>query len=105
MKQDIIKLGDGKEYTIGEFNVGDFITIEEKYGNLKIDSSKVGPVIYWLWLAIKKMNKDITLEKLYELIPASFISSNGITIIFDALSKLNGWDNSDSKNSQSPVEK
>ena len=105
MKTDKIKLGDGKEYTITEFDVGDFVQIEEKYGTLNLDSSKIGPIIFWLWLSIIKTHEKITLEQLYRLIPGSFISSGGINDIFDKLSKLNEWDKTESKNVGSPAEK
>ena len=103
IKTEKITLGDGKEYTIGEFNVGDFVQIEEKYGSLQLDSKKMGPMMFWFWLAIKKCHKDMTLEKLYELMPASFVNK-GITDIFAVMSKLNGWTSEESKNDQSPVE-
>ncbi len=104
MKTDIVKLGDGREYTITEFDVGDFINIEDKFGNLQIDATKIKPVIYWLWLAVRKAHEAVTLEKLYKLIPGSFITDGGINTIFDKLSKLNGWDKTDSKNVPSPAE-
>ena len=90
MKTDIIKLDDG-EYTISEFTVGDFIEIEKKFGNLTLEQDKLEPIMYWLWLAIKRNHKDMILEKLYELVPASFISSGGLANIFDKLSELNDW--------------
>ena len=104
MKTEKITLGDGKEYSIGEFDVGDFIQIEEKYGNLQLDSTKMGPMIFWFWLAIKKCSKDMTIEKLYELMPASFMA-NGMVKIFAVMSKLNGWSTEEAKNVPSPVEK
>ena len=103
MKQEKIVLGDGKEYTISEFNIGDFIKIEEKYGNLKLDENKLEPIIFWFWLALKKVHKDLSLEQQYSLIPASFVSNGKIGEIFDRLAKLNGWDTA-GKNSQRPME-
>lgn len=91
-KTDVIKLGDGQEYTISVFNVGDFIQIEKKYGSLSLDSSKIEPIIFWLWLAIKKTHKDITLEGLYELIDSIFISKGGVNTIVEKMSTLNGWE-------------
>ena len=106
MKTDKIILGDGKEYIITEFDVGDFVEIEEKYGSLKLSENKMGPVIFWFWLAIKKAHKDITLERLYKLIPASFITSGGIGKIFESMTKLNNFDDTGdtAKNSESPAE-
>ena len=103
MKTEKIVLGDGKEYTIGEFNVGDFVQIEEKYGSLTLDQTKMGPMLFWFWLAIKKCHKDMTLEQLYELMPASFVTK-GISNVFTVMAKLNGWNAEESKNDQSPVE-
>lgn len=105
MKTDKIKLGDNREYTISEFDIGDFVAIEDKYGSLQLQTNKIGPITFWLWLAIRKSHKDLTLEKLYKLIPASFITDGGINKIFDSLSRLNGWDTEESKNGVSPVEK
>jgi hypothetical protein len=100
---ETIKLADNKEYQLSPFNVGDLIEIEKKYGNIELDSNKIEPVIYYLWLSIKKKHKDITLDKLYELIDMPFMSEGGLNKTFGLLSKLNGWDKL--KNVTSPVEK
>jgi len=105
MRTDKITLGDGKEYIVTEYDVGDFIALEEKYGSLQIDSTKIGPVIYWFWLAVRKHHKDMKLEDLYKLLPASFIFTKGGTEkIMNVLSSVNGWDEQ-LKNVPSPVEK
>ena len=102
--EEKIKLADGKEYTMKPFNVGDFIEIEKKFGNLTLEQDKIEPIIYWFWLAVKKNNKELTLEKLYELIDAPFIANNGLTDIFETMSKINGWDKLP-KNGISPAAK
>jgi len=99
-KTKVVKLADGNEYIICPFNVGDFIEIEKKFGNLTLEQGKIEPVIFWFWLAVRKKHKDITLEKLYELIDAPFISDGGINNMFEKLSELNGW--TESKNVQPP---
>jgi len=102
--EEKIVLADGKEYVIKPFNVGDFIEIEKKFGNLQLNTEKIEPVIFWLWLAVRKVHKDLTLEKLYELIDAPFIANEGIVNVFEKLTKLNAWDKIP-KNVVSPAEK
>jgi len=102
MKTEKIILGDGKEYSIGAFNVGDFIEIEKKFGSVSLQADKMEPMIFWFWLAIKKCNDSMKLKDLYELIDAPFISNGGMAKLFDAMSKLNGWDKT-TKNEDSPV--
>ena len=91
MKKDTIQLSGGT-YTISEFTVGDFIEIEKKFGSLQLDQNKIEPTMFWFWLALKKNHKDTTLEKLYDMVPASFIADGGLAKIFDKLTELNGWD-------------
>ena len=102
MKTEKIRLGDGNEYEVGVLNVGDLIEIEDKFGETQINTAQIKNVNYWLWLSIRKCNKDMGLEKLYELIDAPFIASGGMDSIFKVISKLNGWDKA-SKNVESPV--
>ena len=107
MKTAKVLLGDDKEYTITEFDVGDFIKIEEKYGSINLTEGKIEPIMYWTWLALRKSNKNLTLEQFYSLIPASYVTDGkGISGLFETLSKLNGWDKKEtpSKNAPSPVE-
>ena len=103
-KTEVIQLADGKDYTMTTLNVGDLIEIEEKFGSIVIDTAKTKNIIYWLYLSLKKAHKDMTIEQLYELIDAPFISSNSMAKIFETMSKLNGWA-TDSKNVVSPAEK
>lgn len=103
-KTEIIKLADGKDYSISTLNVGDLIEIEKKFGSLEINIVKTENMIYWLWLSIKKEQKDLTLEGLYELIDTPFIAEGKMNEIFNALSRVNGWDKLP-KNVVSPAEK
>ena len=87
-----VRLADNNEYTISTLNVGDLIEVEKKYGSTVLDTKSIEQMIYWVYLAIKKTDKDITIEKLYELIDAPFITQGGMTLLFDSLAKVNGWD-------------
>lgn len=102
MKTEKIVLGDGKEYEIGAFHVGDFIEIEKKFGSVSLQADKMEPMIFWFWLAIKKCNEKMDIKQLYELIDAPFISDGGMAKLFGTMSKLNGWDKA-AKNEDSPV--
>lgn len=97
-KTSVIKLADGQDYIIGVFNVGDLIEIEKKYGKMELAPDKIEPIVFWLWLAIRKNHKEMTQEKLYDLIDAPFISNGGLANLFGALSQLNGWTSSQEKN-------
>lgn len=101
-KTEVIKLADGKEYTLTTLNVGDLIELEEKFGSIEVDTNKTKNMIYWIFLSIKKVHKDMTLEALYELIDAPFLIGNGMQGIFETLGRLNGWDKVP-KNALSPV--
>ena len=98
-----VKLADNNEYTISTLNVGDLIEVEKKYGSTVLDTKSIEQMIYWVFLAIRKTDKDMTLEKLYTLIDAPFITNGGVVILFETLSKVNGWDKL-VKNEHSPVE-
>ena len=98
-----VKLADNNEYTISTLNVGDLIAVEKKYGNTVLDTKSMEQMIFWVYLAIKKTNKDMTIEKLYDLIDAPFMTSGGMILLFESLSKVNGWDKLE-KNAHSPVE-
>ena len=103
-KTEAIKFADGKEYTLTTLNVGDLIEIEEKFGNIQVDTAHTKNIMYWLWLSIKKANPDMKLEDLYELVDAPFIAGNGMQKVFETMSRLNGWDKvADSKNAPSPA--
>lgn len=99
-KTRTVKLGDEQNYNIGVFTVGDLIDIEKRYGKVDLASDKIEPIIYWFWLALKHCHKEITLEKLYELIDAPFISGGGLALLFTTMSELNGWDKT--KNAVTP---
>ena len=90
--EEKIVLGNGREYTIKPFHVGDFIEIEKKFGKLDLEKDKIEPVIFWFWLAVRKVHKELTLEKLYELVDAPFIADGGINKVISKLSKINKWD-------------
>ena len=45
---------------------------------------------------------EITKKKLYELIDAPFLAGTGMTSLFNALSRVNGWDKLP-KNAVSPA--
>lgn len=99
-----IVLGDGKEYTVRSYTIGDFIEIEKKYGSLKLEQDKMEPTIFWFWLAIRKAHKDMTLENLYDLIDMKFINNGGLQKITDAMTSVNDWQTeTDSKNPLSPT--
>lgn len=90
--EEKIVLGDGKEYTLSSFNIGDFVEIEEQFGSVDLDTTKMKTTVYWIFLAIKKKHKELTLEGLYELITAAYISDGGIIKLLGIMSRLNGWD-------------
>ena len=98
-----VKLADNNEYTISTLNIGDLIEVEKKYGSTVLDTKSMEQMIFWVFLAIRKTNKDITIDKLYELIDAPFLTGDGITTLFNSLSKVNGWDKL-VKNEHSPVD-
>lgn len=100
--EKLIKLGDGQDYKIAPFNVGDLISIEKRFGSTTLDSTKLEPMVYWLYLAVKKNNKDMTIEQLYEKLDMPFLNKGGMQKVFEALSELNEW-GKDSKNAPSPV--
>ena len=100
--QQSIMLGDNKEYTISTMNVGDLIDIEKKFGTTQLDSGKIEQVMYWIYLGLKKGNKDMTLDNLYTLIDAPFMAGPGMQKLFDALAKVNEWDTV-AKNAPGPV--
>lgn len=103
-KKEKIVLGDGKEYSLTEYDIGDFITIEEKFGTVAMTQGNMKQMMYWLHIALGKEH-PMTIEDMYKLIPASFVSDKGVEKVFQALSKLNGWDTVDQKNEVSLVEK
>ena len=108
MKTDKVVLGDSKEYTISIFNVGDLIAIEEKYGTMQVSMEKMEPMLFWLYLSLKKEHKELTQEKLYELVDIKFIQDGKLNDIFTKLVKLNGWDKQEAdkgKNGSSPAKK
>jgi len=96
-----IKLGDSQEYEISTFNVGDLIDVEKKFGSFQLDATKLESTIYWFWLALKKKHKDITLEKLYDLIDTPFMTKGGLVEVIGALTRVNEWDKLP-KNDQAP---
>ena len=103
-KTEVIQLADENEYTLTTLNVGDLIAIEEEFGDITINTAKTKNVMYWLWLSVKKVHKDMTLDELYELIDTPFLGENGLTKIIESMIRLNGWDKI-SKNVESLVEK
>jgi hypothetical protein len=102
IKTASVKMGDGNDYVVSSFNVGDFIDLEKKYGSLQLESTKLEPIMYWFWLAIRKNHKDMTIEKLYELVDTEFMANNGIAKMFDTMNSLNGWGTTE-KNAVSPA--
>jgi len=102
MDKKKVMLGDGEEYTLAPFHVGDFIEIEKKYGSISLQQDKLEPVLFWFWLAIRKHHDGLTLEELYKKITSRFISEGGMAKIFETMADLNGW--VESKNEGSPVE-
>lgn len=108
MKTDKVVLGDTKEYTITIFDVGDLIAIEEKYGTMQVAMDKMEPMLFWLYLSLKKIHKELTQEKLYELVDIKFIQDGRLNDIFTKLVKLNGWDSVEGKevkNDSGPAKK
>lgn len=105
MKKESFKLSNGKEFILTEYSLGDFVEIEKKFGTVKLDETKIEPMLFWLWLAIRKEHKDIKLLDLYELIPASAIADGTLARAFTILAKLNDWDKQNEKNVKSPVVK
>lgn len=100
-----VKLADNSEYTISSLTVGDLIEVEKKFGSLTVDTAKIENIVFWIWLSLKRNHKEMTLEKLYDLIDAPFMSSDGLTKIFEIMTKLNGWDKVGTvKNALSPAE-
>ena len=98
---ETIQLADGKNYQLSAYDVGDLIEIEKKFGTVEMTANKIEPVIFYLWLSLKKEHKDMTLNQLYKLIDMKFMGQGGLNSIFDLLSKLNGWDKL--KNESSPT--
>ena len=102
--EEKIQLADGKEYIISTLNVGDLIEIEKKFGTTQLDTTKTEAIIYWLYLALKKKNKDITSEeKLYQLIDLPFMMKKGMIDTIEAMMRVNEMDKVP-KNSPSPAE-
>ncbi len=102
MKTETIKLADGNDYKLSPLNMGDLIEIEEKLGSIEVNMNNIKSIAFWLWLSLKKENKDLTLENSYKLIDMPFIVDGNMESVIKAILKLNGMDKV-SKNVESPV--
>ena len=67
-----------------------------------MDSGSIEQMIFWVYLALRRKHSDMTVDKLYELIDAPFLAGTGMTSLFNALSRVNGWDKLP-KNAVSPA--
>ena len=103
MKTRTIKLSDNNDYTITSLTVGDLIEVEKKFGSLEINTARLENIVFWLWLSIRRKHKDMTIEKLYDLIDMPFVSEGKLIQVFNVMNELNGWDKVSEKNAPSPV--
>ena len=90
--QEKVKLSNGQEYVITTLDVGDLIEVEKKFGSTTLNSGSMEQMVFWAYLALRKQHKDMTLEKLYKLMDAPFITNGGLTELFAKMTHVNGWD-------------
>jgi len=74
-----MKLGDGKEYSLGQFSVIDLVYFEEKFGTADVLFNNKKPftvILHVLYCMLKKFKPEMKFEDLDVLLPFTFVNTH-----------------------------